>query len=84
MQASCRKVGGGYRRSSLTLQGITNLGGNLEYKAGQGSTFQRSCNKIRISKDILLANCRTRNGKVRRSTLRLNNIHNRNGYLSNS
>jgi hypothetical protein len=84
LQASCRKPDGSYLRSSLTLQGITNVDGNLEYLPGRESTFHRSCTNININRSLLSGNCRTRNGELRRSTLRLNDIHNRNGFLSNS
>ncbi|MEM7554660.1 MAG: CVNH domain-containing protein [Cyanobacteria bacterium P01_A01_bin.84] len=86
LTASCRKINGGYRGTSLRLIGMHNSNGRLVFsrKMGIKSSFQRSCGKIRIRRDVLSASCRTRNGKVRRTSFRLENIHNRNGFLRNS
>jgi CVNH domain len=45
------------------------------------SSYQSSCRNIRISSDLLSASCRTIAGSYRNSSIRIQGIENRDGYL---
>lgn len=81
LSAICRTANGAENRTSLILDGLNNIDGNLVFQRGTVSTFQRSCSNIQIQRDLLSANCRATNGAVRRTTLILNDINNINGIL---
>ncbi|WP_161938178.1 mannose-binding lectin [Mastigocoleus testarum] len=83
LQSSCRMINGRYKKSSIRLQGIYNDNGVLRFSGGRESaSFQRSCRKIGVRGSTLVASCRKRNGRYRNTSIRLNDIHNRNGRLT--
>jgi hypothetical protein len=51
------------------------------------STFQESCTNISVNGNILSAECQRENGRMRRTSIEIRGIHNRDGnleYLKNS
>jgi hypothetical protein len=53
----------------------------------RSSTFQDSCNNVRVNGDTLTAQCERENGRFRTSSIRIRGIHNNDGrleYLKNS
>ncbi len=82
LSANCRRINGSFRRSSIVLQGIENIDGNLKVtNPNRVSNYQQSCNSIGVRGNVLQANCRTRNGRLNRTSLVLNGIENINGVL---
>ncbi len=87
LSAVCLRSNGTSNPTTLTLQGISNQGGNLVQGSG-ASTFQQSCGNIQInvssngSQVTLSALCRTSGGSINATSLPLNGIGNNNGTLS--
>ncbi len=81
LRASCRKRNGRFRRSAITLRGIYNKNGILT-RGGKIASFHRSCKNIKVSKNLLAATCRKRNGRLVKTAIFIDNITNRNGRLT--
>jgi hypothetical protein len=83
LSAQCRSENGRWRDSSVEIRGITNVNGDLEYlREGRGrSTYQDSCNEIRIDGANLRARCQRQNGSYKRTSIELIGIVNDNGRL---
>jgi hypothetical protein len=87
LYAACRKVNGEWINASLAVQGcsysIYNSDGVLSCNVPYG-TYQRSCQNIRISGNLLVAECRTESGNWQNTSIDLacgRGIDNINGSL---
>jgi CVNH domain len=82
ISASCRKINGKYRQTSLVLKGIENIDGTLQVTdATKVSNYQLSCSAIKISGDVINANCKKKNGAPNPTSITLNGIENIDGIL---
>jgi CVNH domain len=80
--ATCRRQNGRWRETSIVLRGIENDNGRLRVgDTNYRSSYQNSCRKILVDSDRLSATCRKRNGRWRDSSIRLDNLENRDGWL---
>ncbi len=80
LRASCRKRNGRFRRSAITLRGIHNKNGIL-VRGSRIASFHRSCKNIKVSRNLLAATCRTKNGRLIKTAIFIDNIANQNGRL---
>lgn len=83
LSARCRTERGAYIATSIEVRGITNVNGVLEYlREGRGrSTYQETCNNIRISGATLNARCRREDNSYNSTSIYLRDIVNNNGRL---
>ncbi|MBD2361991.1 hypothetical protein H6G36_12480 [Anabaena minutissima FACHB-250] len=82
LSANCRKINGTFNRTSITLQGIENIDGTLRVtNPNQVSNYQQSCDRISVRGNVLQAVCRTRDGRLNRTSITLKGIENINGVL---
>jgi CVNH domain len=80
--ATCRGVDGSLNRTSIVLQGIENIDGQLQFtQPGQVASFQNSCRHIRIVGSTLIATCRRADGRYQRTSIAVPGIANLNGTL---
>ncbi|HEX8289516.1 MAG TPA: CVNH domain-containing protein [Pyrinomonadaceae bacterium] len=83
LSARCRTERGGYVATSIEIRGITNINGVLEYlREGRGrSTYQQTCNNIRISGATLSARCLREDNSYNNTSIYLRGIVNNDGRL---
>lgn len=83
LSARCLRERGSYVATSLEIRGITNVNGTLEYgRDGRGrSSYQETCNDIRISGANLSARCQRADGSSNYTSITLRDIVNNNGRL---
>ena len=56
LEATCRRQDGSYQRTSIVLQGIENVDGQLQFThPGQAATFQSSCRHVHVTGATLTA-----------------------------
>jgi len=86
LTAECQRENGRNRTSSIVIRGIRNDNGRLEYLRNSrgASTFQNSCQNIRVRGNSLIARCQKTNGSFVRSTIVIRGIDNDNGRLEYS
>lgn len=84
LSARCRRVNGGFNRTSIQIRGIENRNGTLTYlsDATDSSNYQNSCRNIQVSQTFLSAQCRRINGGFNRTSIRIRGIENRDGNLN--
>ncbi len=84
LSARCRRVNGGFNRTSIRIRGIENRNGTLTYlsDATDASNYQNSCRNIRVDETTLSARCRRVNGGSNRTSIRIRGIENRDGNLN--
>ena len=81
--ATCRRRDGSPKKTSIRIRGIANDNGNLVFIGlNNASSFQRSCNRISITGDGIIANCRRRNGSYNTTAISIPGIKNNNGNLT--
>lgn len=83
LTAECQRENGRYKTSSITIRGIHNNNGRLSYlRNSRGeSTFQNSCQNVRVQSNRLIARCQKTNGSFVKSAIVIRGIHNDNGRL---
>jgi hypothetical protein len=81
-KAKCRRIDQSWVETSLAIDGIENIDGNLRYTNNGPSSFQLTCTDIGVSGDMLFAKCRRRDQSEASTRLRLQNIENINGALT--
>src|ERR1700733_14907780 len=75
--AVCRRVDGSFNQTSIVLQGIENIDGQLQFtQPGQPASFQDSCRHIRIVGSTLVATCRRAGGRYQRTSIAVPGIAN--------
>jgi CVNH domain len=83
LTANCRTISGGYRTSSIRVQGIQNKDGVLDFtRLGVASSYQRTCGSIGVAGATLTASCRRINGTYRSTSILIPGIKNINGDLT--
>jgi hypothetical protein len=80
LTATCRRVNGTLNQTSIVLRGIANINGRLT-QTGGSSTFQSSCQNVRVIGSTLTATCREQNGSFFNSSILIPGIVNNNGVL---
>jgi hypothetical protein len=78
--ADCRRIDGSWTQTSIRIPGIENIDGDLEYTGG-ASSFQRSCDRIGVSGDMLFAECRRIDGSWNSTSIAIPDIANIDGRL---
>ena len=80
--ANCRRMDGGFTRTSIAIPGVSNIDGVLQFDDMQApSTFQNSCTHIGVAGSTLFADCRRRDGSFNRTSIAIPGIANINGQL---
>jgi CVNH domain-containing protein len=80
--ANCRRVDGSVNRTSIVLEGIENIDGQLQMTGrGRPATFQDSCQRILMYGSTLTARCRRVDGSYQRASIELPGISNIDGNL---
>jgi hypothetical protein len=80
--AVCRRVDGSPHRTSIMLQGIENIDGQLQFTGpGRPASFQDTCHHIRIVGSTVWAECRRVDGSYRLTSINLPGIANNDGHL---
>ncbi|MCC5652306.1 CVNH domain-containing protein [Nostoc sp. XA013] len=83
LSASCRRVNGQFKSTSILIRGIENNDGNLNYSQPTSpSTYQSSCRKISVSGATLSASCRRVNGQFKSTSILIRGIENSDGNLN--
>lgn len=84
LSARCMTERGDYVSTSIEIRGIGNSNGNLEYSRNERgrSTYQETCDDIRISGSNLSAQCRRADGSSNYTSINLRDIVNNNGRLA--
>ena len=57
LKAKCRRIDQSWADTSLVIDGIENIDGNLRYTNKGPSSFQLTCSDIGVSGDVLSAKC---------------------------
>lgn len=83
LSARCLTARGDYVSTSIEIRGIGNNNGTLEYTRNDRgrSTYQETCDNIRISGTNLSAQCRRADGSNNYTSIYLRDIVNNNGRL---
>lgn len=82
LEARCRRLDGSYQRTSIVLQGIENVDGQLQLsQPGQAATFQSSCRGIHVIGATLSARCRRLDGSYQHTSVVVEGISNIDGTL---
>ena len=83
LTASCRRRNGTYNPTSILIRGIENIDGYLSYSGDltARSSYQNSCDKIRVSGTSLSASCRKRSGIFNPTSILIRGIDNIDGNL---
>jgi hypothetical protein len=80
--ASCRRVDGSFRRTSIALAGIENIDGTLRFtQPGRPASFQDSCRHIHVVGSTILAACRRMDGSYGLTQIEIPAIENVDGRL---
>jgi hypothetical protein len=80
--ATCRRVDGSFHQTSIMLEGIENIDGQLQFtQPGQPASFQNSCRNIRVAGSTLTAICRRTDGSYEPTSLDTLGISNIDGHL---
>jgi hypothetical protein len=80
--ATCRRVDGSLNRTSLVLEGVENVDGQLRVTGrGRPATFQNSCRHIRMDGGTLTATCKRLDHSDQQTAVELAGISNINGNL---
>jgi hypothetical protein len=83
--ATCRDRSGRTHPAEFDLNGYHNIDGQLVFDGRGQSSFQRSCDQIdvRVTSErvMLVAECKTRNQQLRRTTIEIQDIQNIDGRL---
>jgi hypothetical protein len=80
--ANCRRVDGSVNRTSIVLEGIENIDGQLQMTGrGRPATFQDSCRHILMYGSTLTARCRRVDGSYEKTSVELPEISNIDGNL---
>ena len=84
LSARCRRVNGGFNRTSIEIRGIENRDGILTYlsDATDSSNYQNSCQNIQVYKSFLSARCQRVNGSSSTTSISIRGIENRDGALN--
>ena len=85
IQAECKNGNGGINWTEIALPGMHNSNGNLSHDRNPSSSFQRSCHDAWLEWEHgwvnLVAICGDGRGGERQSSIYVDDIHNRNGFL---
>lgn len=83
LTAECKGKDNRYRKSSIEIRGIRNNNGNLEYTKNprSPSSFQETCEDVKIKESRLVARCERRDGSYSRTSIMIRGIYNNNGRL---
>jgi hypothetical protein len=80
--ATCRRVDGSFRRSSIVLAGIENIDGALRFtQPGRLANFQDSCRHVHVVGSTILAACRRLDGSYGLTQIEMPGIENIDGRL---
>jgi hypothetical protein len=80
--ADCRRLDGSFKKTDLPIAGIENRNGALRYTSMyRASTFQDSCEEIKVAGKILSAKCRRVDGGFGKSSIAIPGIENADGDL---
>jgi CVNH domain len=80
--AVCRRVDGSFNQTSIVLQGIENIDGQLQFtQPSQPASFQDSCRDIHVIGSTLNAICRRADGSYERTSMEVPGIANVDGNL---
>jgi hypothetical protein len=80
--ASCRRVDGSFHRTSIMLEGIENIDGQLQFtQPGQPASFQNSCRHISVAGSTVTADCRRTDGNYEQTSIDVSGILNIDGHL---
>jgi xanthine dehydrogenase molybdopterin-binding subunit B len=80
--ANCRRMDGGFTRTSIAIPGVSNNDGVLQFDGMRApSTFQNSCNHIGVAGSTLFANCRRMDGGFNRTSIAIPGVANIDGRL---
>ena len=83
LTASCRRINGTYKSTSILIRGIFNGNGVLLYSSNPraASSYQNSCRRIDVAGATLTASCRRINGTYKSTSILIKGIYNNNGVL---
>jgi CVNH domain len=82
LEAACRRLDGSYQRTSIVLQGIENVDGQLQLtQPGQPATFHSSCRNIHVAGATVSARCRRRDGSNQDTSIVIQGLANIDGTL---
>ena len=82
LSASCKTTDESLNSTTLYLQGIENIDGTLMVTSSwKLANFDESCTNISIDGDLISAECRTRDGRYKSTSIRINGIENIDGEL---
>lgn len=80
--ATCLRVNGEPKRTSIMLKGIENINGQFRYtRRGRPANFHHSCDDIYVVGTTLKANCRRIDGRYRETSIQIRGISNIDGRL---
>ena len=86
LAALCSRKNDGSNVTSISIRGIENQNGRLTYSSNSNysSSYQNSCQNIKVSGATLSARCRRTNGGYKRTSISIRGIENQNGKLTYS
>jgi hypothetical protein len=86
--ATCRDRAGRGHPADFELTGYHNIDGRLVFDGRGKSSFQRSCDRIDVAANqngvLMVAHCRTRDQRVVRTSIEIQDLHNIDGRLVRS
>ncbi|WP_157816483.1 CVNH domain-containing protein [Nostoc flagelliforme] len=84
LSATCRTRDGKLNNTYIRIPGIENIDGLLTFNnPNNSSSYQKSCLNIKVKDgDLLSATCRTRDGKLNNTYIRIPGIENIDGLLT--
>lgn len=83
LSAACRTTSGGYRISSVRIQGIQNKDGQLNFtRLNVASSYKLTCKSIGVAGATLTASCKKINDTYVNTSILIPGIKNINGDLS--
>ena len=86
LSALCNRANRGTNVTSISIRGIENQNGNLTYSSNShhSSSYQNSCQNIKVRGATLSALCRRANRGSKATSISIRGIENQNGSLTYS
>lgn len=83
LEADCFTEDGSSVYTNIVLRGIENIDGNLvATNPNRVSNFSETCDSFYVRGNVLEATCQTRDGRLRNTSIALNDIDNIDGRLN--
>ena len=84
--STCQRINQSWIPAKVSVKHLHNIDGKLEYGREDFSTFQRTCNSIRLNetnqKVTVSALCKDKKGAMKTTSIELKNLHNMDGKLT--